>query len=270
MGRYSSISRVGRDGKQAINPLRKWRLVVGAGEVWGSYSMGFSYTERVETEVERMVSAKADLLVFPTRHQTDLTNTKIYLSQVSRKYFPVIVRLALLTYLRISEDSTLLQKVNRITWKTHANPPLSDNFSQKKFVIFHCLYKKIASLKRDAPTSQGHISSCLSIFLLNIRHLKTRWGHSFLEKELNWSTPPFSFLWVLWETGLLKPQCHYFNNLHLLPLGIKFFLVPNPILPCSDLGWSWSPLLENRTLCGLHFPKTPSCTKGVLRQLIRR
>jgi len=77
-----------REGKQVKNPL-KVKLVVGAGEVWGSYSMVFSYVERVETE---MGSAQADLHVFPTRHQTDLTNIKAHFSQVCWKYFSVTVR----------------------------------------------------------------------------------------------------------------------------------------------------------------------------------
>lgn len=197
-----------------------------------------------------MVSAKADVPAFPTRRQTDLTRTKINPSQVCLKYFSVTVKLALLTYLRISKDSILLQIVNRIKWKTNASPPLSVNFSPK-----NCFYKKTASLKRDVPTSQGCISLCLSILLLHMRHLKTHWGHSFLEHELNWSTPPTSFLMGTLRNRFAENPVPFLwkKNLHLLPRGIKFFLVPNPILPCSDLGWSWSPLMQNRTLCGLHF-----------------
>jgi len=55
----------------------------------------------------------------------------------------------------------------------------------KKRAIFRCLYKKIESLKRDAPTSQGHISCHLLIFLVNIQHLRTHRGYPFLEQELN-------------------------------------------------------------------------------------
>lgn len=181
-----------------------------------------------------MVSAKADVPAFPTRRQTDLTRTKINPSQVCLKYFSVTVKLALLTYLRISKDSILLQIVNRIKWKTNASPPLSVNFSPK-----NCFYKKTASLKRDVPTSQGRISLCLSILLLHMRHLKTQ--RSFLPgtwAELINTTYflPYGYFekQVCWKPSAIPLK----KNLHLLPRGIKFFLVPNPILPCSDLGWS--------------------------------
>ena len=136
----------------------------------------------------------------------------------------------------------------------------------KKVVIFHYLYKNIASLKRDASTSQGRISFCLSIFILNIRDLKTHRGRSFLEQELNWSTPPISFLMDTLRNGFAENPVPLLWQSAFTPTWDKVF---SGAQPKTSLQWLRLVLIsthgEQDPLCGLHFAKIPFLHKRSIK-----
>lgn len=90
-------------------PSLKLKIGVGSRGTLGSYS-----TEEPRQRWRGWEVPKQIYWCFPVRHQGDLTDTSTGLSQVCWKYFSRAVRLALLLYLRMSEDSIVQQIINRI------------------------------------------------------------------------------------------------------------------------------------------------------------